>query len=170
MKSTLTLVMFLFLSGCATLETQTTKFKTPQSVPSVWQSSGRLSATIDGVLQSAGFDIRQQNNNYQLLLTGNLSLGQIKFEFDHQQLLVNNQVVNKNLKQWMLSETGWYFPIEIFADVLFKSRTGRVDDWLINIGRYQSINKVSYPKIVHLKHQSKPIKIKLSIVKVNQLK
>jgi hypothetical protein len=85
-------------------------------------------------------------------------------------LWVNDEPIKLTFNQWMMSEMGWYLPIDSLSKILFKNELGTTRHWQIKVSRYQLINGVQIPKVIGFNHLTKPIKIKLLINAVNQLK
>ncbi|MBW5290251.1 MAG: hypothetical protein Rsou_0669 [Candidatus Ruthia sp. Asou_11_S2] len=160
----------LFLSGCSTLNTQPTKLAHQQILPSVWEVYGRLSVSVNSDTKTSGFEVSFDHHDYKLILSTAFGFGQILIEFNQQKLLVNDELINLTFNQWMMSEMGWYLPIDTLAKILFKNEINSTHHWQIEISRYQLIDGIQYPKVIRFNHLSKPIKIKLLINEVNQLK
>jgi len=135
-----------FLQGCTTLESKPVKPNPSLATPTQWQAQGRVGVSMNERNQTVGFIIDAKNQDYTLTLSASLGVGQISVKSNAQSLWVDGKAIESNLKQWMINEFGWYFPI------------------------YQQINGVSYPRIVRLNHLTKAIKIKLLISEVNELK
>ncbi|BBB22859.1 conserved hypothetical protein [Abyssogena phaseoliformis symbiont OG214] len=160
----------LFLSSCSTLNIQPIKLAYQQTLPSVWEAHGRLSVSINNDTKTSGFEVSFNHHDYKLILSTALGFGQISIEFNQQKLLVNDKLINLMFNQWMMSEMGWYLPIDILAKILFKNEINSTRLWQTKISRYQLINGIQYPKVIRFNHLTKPIKIKLLINEVNQLK
>ncbi|SFV80754.1 hypothetical protein MNB_SUP05-6-831 [hydrothermal vent metagenome] len=120
--------------------------------------------------QTIGFVIKVKNQDYILTLSASLGLGQASVKSNAQGLWVDGKKIESSLKQWMINEFGWYFPIHKLAPILFQHKQSIDREWHVNITSYQQINEISYPRIVRLNHLTKAIKIKLLIGKVNELK
>ncbi len=159
-----------FLQGCSTLENKPVKPSSSLTIPAQWHTQGRASVSTSERNQNIGFTIDFKNQDYTLTLSASLGLGQIIVKSNTQGLSVNAQQIDTNLKQWMIDEFGWYFPIQKLALILFKHQKSINHEWRVNIDSYQKIDGVSYPKIVRLNHLTKAIKIKLLISGVNELK
>jgi len=170
MKYTAILFTILFLQGCTILESKPVQINPPLVVPNEWQAQGRAGVVFDGKSENAGFEVDFKGKNYRLTLTAALGLGQFIVQSNERGFLVNNKLVNANLQQWMMSEFGWHFPVQKLPDILFKHDQKTTNNWAINITRYQTINGISYPKIVRLNHLNQAIKIKLVLGEINQLK
>ncbi len=160
----------LFLSGCSTLNTQSTKLTHQQTLPSIWEVYGRLSVSVNSDTKISGFEVSFDHHDYKLILSTALGFGQILIEFNQQKLLVNDELINLTFNKWMTSEMGWYLPIDALAKILFKNEINSTRHWQVKISRYQLIDGIQYPKVIRFNHLIKPIKIKLLINEVNQLK
>lgn len=163
------LLLLLLIQGCA-LQPHKSEPINSVVIPSVWQAQGRMSVSSDTHRQSYQFDISFDYDNYQIKLSAPLGLATIQIKSNNQKIRVNNQVVKTSLAQWLKTELGWSFSLEALAEIIFQPQTAVLDDWQVDIIKYQTIDSFRYPKIVRLKHQKQAIKIKLLINKVNQLK
>ncbi|SFV78163.1 hypothetical protein MNB_SUP05-10-843 [hydrothermal vent metagenome] len=164
-------LLVMLLSGCSTIPEQVVHTSnTFKVVPDAWQAQGRVGVVFNGRTENVGFKLDFKKQAYQLTLTATLGVGQIMIESNNLGLLVDGKLVESNFEHWMTRELGWYFPIQKLAPILFQHEQQVDDKWAISISNYQQINKVNYPKIVRLNHLTKPIKIKLLISEVNQLK
>jgi outer membrane biogenesis lipoprotein LolB len=159
-----------FLQGCATLDGKPIKPAPSLAIPTQWQAQGRAGVSMGKRNQNIGFVINAKNQDYTLKLSATLGLGQINIKSNTQSLWVDGKIIESNLEQWMSDEFGWYFPIQKLAPILFQHKQSVDDGWQVKITSYQQINGVSYPRIVHLNHLTKAIKIKLLISEVNELK
>ncbi len=170
MKWMTILLLVWFLQGCTTLEGKSVALNQALVIPAQWQAQGRASVSMEDYNQTTGFEIDFKNQHYVLILSAPLGLGQIVVKSNTQGLRVNDKQINLSLKQWMIGEFGWHFPIQKLALILFKQQKNIDHEWRINIISYQQIDEIGYPKIVRLNHLTKAIKIKLLISKVNELK
>ncbi len=159
-----------FLQGCTTLESKPIKPSPSLAIPAQWQAQGRAGVSMDNRNQNIGFVIKAKNQDYTLTLSAPLGLGQTSVKSNTQGLWVDGKTIESNLKQWMISEFGWHFPIQKLAPILFQHKQSIDHEWQVSITSYQQINGVSYPRIVRLNHLIKAIKIKLLIGEVNELK
>jgi hypothetical protein len=170
MKRIIMTCFALFLSSCSTLNTQPIKSAYQQTLPSVWEARGRLSVSVNNDTKTSGFEVSFNHHDYKLILTTALGFGQILIESNQQKLWVNDEPIKLTFNQWMMSEMGWYLPIDSLSKILFKNELGATRHWQIKVSRYQLINGVQIPKVIGFNHLTKPIKIKLLINAVNQLK
>jgi len=170
MKWTAILLFGWFLQGCTILESKPVKLNPSLAIPIQWQAQGRISVSMNERNQTIGFVIDSKNQDYIFVLSAALGLGQINVKSNAQGLWVDGKVIKTNLKQWMLNEFGWYFPIQRLAPILFQHKQYINHEWHVDIANYQQFNGISYPKIVRLNHLTKAIKIKLLISEVNKLK
>ncbi len=160
----------MFLSSCSILNIQSVKLVHQQTLPSVWEVYGRLGVSVNNDTKTSGFEVSFDHHDYKLVLSTALGFGQISIESNQQRLLVNDKPINLTFNQWMISEMGWYLPIDTLAKILFKNEINSTRHWQIKISSYQLINGIQYPKVIRFNHLTKPIKIKLLINEVNQLK
>ncbi|WP_428087056.1 lipoprotein insertase outer membrane protein LolB [Candidatus Thioglobus sp.] len=166
----------MFLASCAP-KSETANIKVSDvkanaqivvnNIPDVWSASGRLAVEAEDERHNLSFEIKFNQQNYQLLLTGALGLGQVTIKADEKGLFVNNKAVNLNFKEWMNQEFGWYFPLHKLPAIVFSRPMNMKTDWQIKVASYQQIKQTVYPKIVRLKHSHQPIKIKLLFKEVN---
>ena len=163
------LALLLLIQGCTLQPTKLEPIKSV-GVPKVWQAQGRMSVVNDTLRQSYQFDVSFDYDDYQIKLSAPLGLAVIEIVSNNQTISVNNQAINTSLTQWLQTELGWSFSLEALAEIIFQPQTAALDDWQVDIIKYQTIDSFRYPKIVRLKHQKQAIKIKLLINKVNQLK
>ncbi len=170
MKWMVILLFGWFLQGCTTLESKPVKPIPSLATPTQWQAQGRVGVSMNERNQTVGFIIDAKNQDYTLTLSASLGVGQISVKSNAQSLWVDGKAIESNLKQWMINEFGWYFPIQKLAPILFQHKQLVDHEWHVNITSYQQINGVSYPRIVRLNHLTKAIKIKLLISEVNELK
>ena len=170
MKWMVILLFGWFLQGCTTLESKPVKPIPSLAIPTQWQAQGRVGVSTNERNQTVGFVIKAKNQDYTLTLSASLGLGQASVKSNAQGLWVDGKKIESNLKQWMINEFGWYFPIQKLAPILFQHEQSIDHEWHVNITSYQQINGISYPRIVRLNHLTKAIKIKLLIGEVNELK
>ncbi len=159
-----------FLQGCTTLESKPVKFSPSLVIPAQWQAQGRAGVSTNDRNQAIGFVINAKNQDYTLVLSASLGLGQINVKSNTQGLWVDGKAIESSLEQWMSDEFGWYFPIQKLAPILFQHKQSIDQEWQVKIASYQQINGLSYPRVVRLNHLTKAIKIKLLISEVNKLK
>ncbi len=160
----------MFLSSCSTLNIQPTKLAYQQTLLSAWEAHGRLSVSVNNDTKTSGFEVSFNHHDYKLILSTAFGFGQISIESNQQKLLVNDESINLTFNQWMTREMGWYLPIDTLAKILFKNEINSAHHWLIKISRYQLIDGIKYPKVIRFNHLTKPIRIKLLINEINQLK
>jgi outer membrane biogenesis lipoprotein LolB len=160
MKSLLMLFILLFLQSCTTQPIMQ-QVVIPSDIPSEWRASGRIGAIIDGKSQNSSFDIKFNNQNFELILTGTLGFGQINIISNSSGLKINNKKSVLNLKQFMLQKFGWYFPLNKLGNIVFKHNLNLIDEWKLDITKFSQYQGVSVAKVVKLKHSNKPIKIKI---------
>jgi len=170
MKWIVILLFGWFLQGCTTLESKSVKPIPSLIIPEQWHAQGRVGVSMNERNQTIGFVIKVKNQDYILTLSASLGLGQASVKSNAQGLWVDGKKIESSLKQWMINEFGWYFPIHKLAPILFQHKQSIDREWHVNITSYQQINEISYPRIVRLNHLTKAIKIKLLIGKVNELK
>jgi len=170
MKWIVILLFGWFLQGCTTLESKSVKPIPSLIIPEQWHAQGRVGVSTNERNQTIGFVIKVKNQDYILTLSASLGLGQASVKSNAQGLWVDGKKIESSLKQWMINEFGWYFPIHKLAPILFQHKQSIDREWHVNITSYQQINEISYPRIVRLNHLTKAIKIKLLIGKVNELK
>jgi hypothetical protein len=160
MKSLLMLFILLFLQSCTTQPIMQQNI-IPSDIPNQWGASGRIGAIIDGKSQNSSFDIKFNNQNFELILTGTLGLGQVSIISKSGNLKINNKKSILNLKQFMLQKFGWYFPLNKLGNIVFEHRLNTADDWKLDITKFGQYQNASVAKVVKLKHLDKPIKIKI---------
>jgi outer membrane biogenesis lipoprotein LolB len=160
MKSLLMLFILLLLQSCTTQPVMQ-QVVTPSDIPNEWRASGRIGAIIDGKSQNSSFDIKFNNQNFELILTGALGLGQISIISKSTSLKINNKKSILNLKQFMLQKFGWYFPLNKLGNIVFEHHLNTADEWKLDITKFEQYQGASMAKVVKLKHLNKPIKIKL---------
>jgi outer membrane biogenesis lipoprotein LolB len=160
MKSLLMLFILLLLQSCTTQPIMQ-QVVIPSDIPSEWRASGRIGAIIDGKSQNSSFDIKFNNQNFELILTGTLGFGQINIISNSSSLKINNKKSTLNLKQFMLQKFGWYFPLNKLGNIVFKHNLNTNDEWKLDITKFSQYQGVSVAKVVKLKHSNKPIKIKI---------
>jgi outer membrane biogenesis lipoprotein LolB len=170
MKWIVILLFGWFLQGCTTLESKSVKPIPSLIIPEQWHAQGRVGVSTNERNQTIGFVIKVKNQDYILTLSASLGLGQASVKSNAQGLWVDGKKIESSLKQWMINEFGWHFPILKLAPILFQHKQSIDREWHENITSYQQINEISYPRIVRLNHLTKAIKIKLLIGKVNELK
>jgi len=170
MKWIVILLFGWFLQGCTTLESKSVKPIPSLIIPEQWHAQGRVGVSTNERNQTIGFVIKVKNQDYILTLSASLGLGQASVKSNAQGLWVDGKKIESSLKQWMINEFGWYFPIHKLAPILFQHKQSIDREWHVNITSYQQINEISYPRIVRLNHLTKAIKIKLLIGEVNELK
>ena len=170
MKWIVILLFGWFLQGCTTLESKSVKPIPSLIIPEQWHAQGRVGVSMNERNQTIGFVIKVKNQDYILTLSASLGLGQASVKSNAQGLWVDGKKIESSLKQWMINEFGWYFPIHKLAPILFQHKQSIDREWHVNITSYQQINEISYPRIVRLNHLTKAIKIKLLIGEVNELK
>ena len=170
MKWIVILLFGWFLQGCTTLGSKSVKPIPSLIIPEQWHAQGRVGVSTNERNQTIGFVIKVKNQDYILTLSASLGLGQASVKSNAQGLWVDGKKIESSLKQWMINEFGWYFPIHKLAPILFQHKQSIDREWHVNITSYQQINEISYPRIVRLNHLTKAIKIKLLIGKVNELK
>jgi len=169
MKLLLIGCVFLFLQGCETLNTQT-QYNAPSIIPSAWLAKGRASILANDSHQSVSFDIKFIDQEFEMVLVGALGLGEVNLRSTTQGLLVDHVKTPLKLQQWMEQELGWYFPLNTLPSIIFEHRSDINDEWQVEINKFMPYKGVSVAKMVILQHQDKPIKIKLLLQEVNQLK
>jgi len=169
MKLLLTCCVFLFLQGCETLNTQT-QFTTPGTIPNAWIANGRASISANDRHQSVSFNIQFVDQDFELVLMGALGLGEVNLRSTTHSLLVDHSQTPLNLQQWMEQELGWYFPFDVLPSIIFEHRSDVNNEWQVEINKFMPYKGMSVAKVVKLQHQDKPIKIKLLLQEVNQLK
>ncbi|WXT99707.1 MAG: Outer-membrane lipoprotein LolB [Catillopecten margaritatus gill symbiont] len=170
MKRLTLLLLFSLLSACSTL---TERFEIPiysSSIPDAWAMEGRLNATVDSKTESASFELSRQGKYHQLTLNNSFGFGQIQVKQTAQGLLVDGKLTGLSLQEWMLIELGWKFPIAKLERLVFKHDLKDAEGWWMKVSKYQSINGITYPKIVHFKSEYRAIKIKLLLKEINRLK
>uniref|UniRef100_UPI0034DE637C lipoprotein insertase outer membrane protein LolB n=1 Tax=Candidatus Thiodubiliella endoseptemdiera TaxID=2738886 RepID=UPI0034DE637C len=170
MKTLASLLLFSFLSACTTVLERTENWVYSQYIPKSWMLEGRLSASVDGNTETADFVLNRQGEYHQLILTGSLGFGQMQVKQTAQGLLVDGKLTEQTLQEWMRAELSWTFPIEKLEQLVFKHNLENIENWQVFVSKYQVINEVTYPKIVHFKNTTKAIKIKLLLREVNRLK
>ncbi len=151
------LLLLGFLQGCALFENKTTLIKPPQSVPKVWQAQGKIGVIFNGKSENASFEVDFKKNDYQLILTTLLGLGQVIIKSNNQGLLVDEKLLRTNFKQWMKKKAGWHFPIQDLGKIAFNQHFDNSDWNLKVLSRYSN----HLPKTIRLIHTIKDIKIKL---------
>ena len=169
MKLLLTGCLFLFLQGCEMLNTQT-QYNTPDVIPNAWIAKGRASILANDNHQSVIFDIKFIDQEFEMVLVGALGLGKVNLHSTAQGLLVDHVQTPLKLQQWMEQELGWYFPLNTLPNIVFNQRLNINDEWQVEINKFMPYKSASIAKMVILQHQNKPIKIKLLLQEVNQLK
>lgn len=167
MKTLAMLLLFGFLSACSTL---TDNLVYSNSIPTVWIIEGRLSATVKGETKTANFELIHQAKYHQLTLSNSLGFGQIKVKETQQGLSVDGRLISLSLQGWMLTKLGWPFPMKKLEQLVFKHDLSDSGGWQVKVGKYQTINDIAYPKIIHFKNQRSSIKIKLLLREINRLK
>ena len=170
MKISVLLLLISFLSGCSTTPKQPEQVVCSNSIPSVWTIMGRISVTNKAETETANFEFHQENGYNQLTLTDSFGLGQITVKQTAQGLLVNDKPTYQTLKEWMTLELGWYFPIKALINIVFKHNGNNIAGWQISISKHRVFKGIAYPKIIHLSHSDKYLRIKLLLQEVNRLK
>ncbi len=163
-------LLFCLLSACTTLPKQTQTMTYSNSIPNAWSIQGRASTTHNNTTEITDFKLSRKDKHSQLTLTGSLGFGQIKIQQTPLGLLVDEEPSHLSLQAWMQTKLGWQLPINELENVIFKHRFTSEQDWQIKISRYQTINNITYPKIIRLNHPDKHIKIKLMLREINRLK
>ncbi len=162
------LPLIAILSGCETMHNYSDQaLKHPAKIPNIWSAQGRLSVTTTDKVETAGFEIEFEQQNYKLKLNATLGLGQVIIESREHGLLVNSQTTNMSFDRWMMNKMGWYFPINDIDKILFQSATKISNRWDVSISSYKNINGINYPKVVRFNHLEHPIKIKLVLSNIN---
>ena len=157
MKWTLILSAIYLLQSCDSFDTRPTVIQKFHQVPDSWHTNGKISAVFNGKSQYADFMLDFNQQNYKLTLTTSLGLGQILIQSNSRGLKINDNLVFLNFEQWMLAETGWYFPIYDLAKIAFNQPFIN-KNWQLKILSRQPNN---LPKTIYLSHQSQNINIKL---------
>ena len=170
MKTLVLLLLFGFLSACSTMPERSEQLVYSSSIPSAWTIGGRLGVMHNKKTEMAGFEFSQQGGHYQLTLNGSLGFGQIQIKQTEQGLFIDDKPTLLTLKQWMNLELGWYFPVEVLENIVFKRNNNKSQGWQISTNRHQVFDGIAYPKIIRLSHSEKHIKIKLLLQEVNRLK
>jgi outer membrane biogenesis lipoprotein LolB len=169
MKQLFTLCIFLFLQGCETLNTQT-HYSAPSVTPDAWSAKGRAGVLVNDNNQSISFDISFVDQEFEMALVGALGLGEVNIRSTESGLFIDHAQTSLNLQQWMEQELGWDFPLHSLPDIIFEHRLDVQSEWQVEISKFMSYQGVSVAKIVKLQHRNNPIKIKLLLQEVNQLK
>lgn len=164
MKWTLIFWIIYLLSACDYVATRPVSTQTFHQVPDSWHASGRLGVVFAGRRQNAGFVVDFNGQNYQLILTGTLGLGQMVIESTPQGLQVDGNATMLSFKQWMRAKTNWYFPIGDLGKIAFNQAFVNPDWQLKVLTRYPN----RLPKIIRLTHRIDNIKIKLIFKNINQ--
>ncbi|MBT3276585.1 lipoprotein insertase outer membrane protein LolB [Candidatus Thioglobus sp.] len=169
MKQLFTLCILLFLQGCETLNTQT-HYSVPSIAPDAWSAKGRAGILVNGSNQNISFNISFVEQEFEMVLVSALGLGEVNVRSTEHGLFVDHVQTPLNLQQWMTQELGWNFPLHSLSDIIFKHRLDAQSEWQVQIGKFMPYQGSSIAKMVKLKHRNKPIKIKLLLQEVNQLK
>jgi hypothetical protein len=134
--------------------------------PSQWQLKGRIGVVSHNKVQNFGFNIKFKEQVFNLTLTGTLGLGQINIVSNNDGLYIDGHQSSQDLKQLMIKEFGWHFPVRNLGNIVFKHRLNTEDEWQLTITKFGSYQGVSVAKVAKLKHSTQPIKIKLLFQKI----
>ncbi len=154
------LLCFIFLSSCSVT---TNKIDNIKTIPTAWSSNGKVNVQSNQQNQSFNFKIEFNKQNYKLTLTSILGFKQIEIHSLDNQLLINGDIINNNIKQLMIDKYGWYLPIEYLAEILFLKNINS-DEWELKI---LSVHENKLPKIINLINKNKNIKIKFVFKKIS---
>jgi len=166
MKLLLTFFILLLLQGCSTLSVQPQKAILSGDTPGQWQIKGRLGVVSLDNVQNFGFNIKFKEQEFNLTLTGMLGLGQVDIVSNNDGLYINGHQSSQDLKQLMIKEFGWYFPVKNLGNIVFKHRLNTEEEWQLTITKFGSYQGVSVAKVAKLKHSTQAIKIKLLFQKI----
>jgi outer membrane biogenesis lipoprotein LolB len=170
MKTFTLLLLFSLLSACSTLPERAKNRLYSDHIPSAWAMEGKLSASVGDKTEIAEFELNRQGEYRQLTLRNSLGFGQMQVQQTQQGLLVDGQLTKLSLQKWMTAEFGWYFPVEKLEQLVFKHDIATTQNWQVKVRKYQTIDGITYPKIVGFKSKVQQIKIKLLLTEVIQLK
>ena len=98
-KFLISFIFLIFLASCSNIDTKPDFKIVANNIPDVWSASGRLAVEAEDERHNLSFEIKFNQQNYQLLLTGALGLGQVTIKTDEKGLLVNNEPVNSDFKE-----------------------------------------------------------------------
>jgi hypothetical protein len=166
MKLLLTFFILLLLQGCSTLSVQPQQAMLAGDTPSQWQLKGRIGVVSHDKVQNFGFNIKFKEQVFNLTLTGTLGLGQINIVSNNDGLYIDGHPSSQDLKQLMIKEFGWHFPVRNLGNIVFKHRLNTESEWRLTITKFGSYQGVSVAKVVKLKHSTQAIKIKLLFQKI----
>jgi hypothetical protein len=166
MKLFLTFFILLLLQGCSTLSVQPQQAMLAGDTPSQWQLKGRIGVVSHNKVQNFGFNIKFKEQVFNLTLTGTLGLGQINIVSNNDGLYIDGHQSSQDLKQLMIKEFGWHFPVRNLGNIVFKHRLNTEDEWQLTITKFGSYQGVSVAKVAKLKHSTQAIKIKLLFQKI----
>jgi outer membrane biogenesis lipoprotein LolB len=162
MKWMLIILSIGFLPACVSLN-NSHFVDTNNKVPRVWQVSGRIGVKNKDKYESVGFQAKFKPNRYHLKLKVALGLGQVNIRQNEGDLTIDNKAVLFDLKTWMLSQAGWYFPIEELGNIIFKQKISQ-KDWNLTVVSPLPNNFLRKAVLVNLE---KKIKITLIFKSIN---
>ncbi len=166
----LALLLFIFLSACSTTIEHSEKLVYSNNIPNAWMIEGRISIMRNKKTTIAGFELSQQDGYYQLILSKSFGFGEIQIKQTEKGLFIDGKHTLLTLEEWINLEFGWYFPVDILENIVFKQNNNTIEGWKIRINKHQVFNGIVYPQIINLNHFDKHIKIKLLLQEVNRLK
>jgi hypothetical protein len=134
--------------------------------PNQWQLKGRIGVVSHDKVQNFGFNIKFKEQEFNLTLTGMLGLGQVNIVSNNDGLYIDGHQSSQDLKQLMIKEFGWHFPVRNLGNIVFKHRLNTEDEWQLTITKFGSYQGASVAKVVKLKHSTQAIKIKLLFQKI----
>ncbi|WP_428095535.1 lipoprotein insertase outer membrane protein LolB [Candidatus Thioglobus sp.] len=85
-KFLISFIFLIFLASCSNIDTKPDFKIVANNIPDVWGASGRLAVEAEDERHNLSFEIEFNQQNYQLLLTGALGLGQVTIKADEKGL------------------------------------------------------------------------------------
>ena len=162
----LQILWLLLLSACSTLPSAPVSPQLSGSIPLNWQASGRLSITQGERLSSYRFHLQVHQDDFELRLSDALGFSQMNVEQRSGVLLVNQQSIEQDFRQWSLSNLGGHLSPKQLGDVLFAGHTD-LPDWQLSIAKYQQFDQAVRPKLLRLEKADKALTIKLLFSDIN---
>src|SRR5690554_7588 len=173
-KLSLSLLLLIFLSGCASLLPQGSSKELQQQLNQLnnWQARGKLSVVSPDSSHTGYLTWKQQKQAYDLYISGPFGAGASRLQGDQQQasLLIpgwKEPQYASSAEELMLLHTGWNFPVSqirywVKGQPIPKSRAktqfndnGLLDSleqhgWTVRYARYQQQNGYWLPGLIRI--------------------
>jgi outer membrane lipoprotein LolB len=190
-----TIIVLFLLASCASVPTTVTSasLNNPSwqqhakqlNQLTHWQNNGAMSVITPQNAWSASYRWQQNNNNYNLRLTGPLGAGGIELNNNHNRVtLINNNgriYQASTAEQLLAQQTGWHLPISnlqywvrgIPAPLSSYTYTGldaehhlvvlAQQGWYIQYQNYRSFSGIALPTTILLSTNNDTVKVKIVI-------